>query len=399
MLSLFIKNIFSMKRLSLFLSIILLLGAVSVNAQRRGKKNVKAKKAETEEVVEDPRITIMKSAIQNIIFIDSIVVDKNDFFKHYKLSKEMGSFHSPKEFWRGANESQTLIYMNELKDKCYFANKASDGLSRLYSCDILGDDWGEPYELKGIADTAKYTNINYPYMMPDGITFYFAATGKESIGGYDIFVTRYDSEEGMFLNAENIGMPFNSTANDYLYAIDEFNNLGWFATDRRQPKDKVCIYIFIPSENRKVYNKATMSEDEVNGYATINSIAKTWYNKKAKEEALTRLKRIKNENGQTSDRKVINFIINDNVTYTSEKDFKLKENVENFRRWNNLVAKHETIEKTLAITRNYYASANQKDRDELKLSIINDENELNKLEIEIKQLEKEIRNSENMATK
>ena len=388
-----------MKRLSLFLSIILLLGAVSVNAQRRGKKNVKAKKAETEEVVEDPRITIMKSAIQNIIFIDSIVVDKNDFFKHYKLSKEMGSFHSPKEFWRGANESLTLIYMNELKDKCYFANKASDGLSRLYSCDILGDDWGEPYELKGIADTAKYTNINYPYMMPDGITFYFAATGKESIGGYDIFVTRYDSEEGSFLNAENIGMPFNSTANDYLYAIDEFNNLGWFATDRRQPKDKVCIYIFIPSENRKVYNTGTMSEDEVNGYATINSIAKTWYNKKAKEEALARLKRIKNENGQTSDRKVINFVINDNVTYTSEKDFKLKKNVEKFRRWNNLVAKHETIEKTLSITRNYYASANQKDRDELKSSIINDENELNKLEIEIKQLEKEIRNSENMATK
>ena len=399
MLSLFIKNIFSMKRLSLFLSIILLLGAVSVNAQRRGKKNVKAKKAETEEVVEDPRITIMKSAIQNIIFIDSIVVDKNDFFKHYKLSKEMGSFHSPKEFWRGANESQTLIYLNELKDKCYFANKASDGLSRLYSCDILGDDWGEPYELKGIADTAKYTNINYPYMMPDGITFYFAATGKESIGGYDIFVTRYDSEEGSFLNAENIGMPFNSTANDYLYAIDEFNNLGWFATDRRQPKDKVCIYIFIPSENRKVYNKATMSEDEVNGYATINSIAKTWYNKKAKEEALARLKRIKNENGQTSDRKVINFVINDNITYNSEKDFKLKDNVEKFRRWNNLVAKHETIEKTLAITRNYYASANQKDRDELKSSIINDENELNKLEIEIRQLEKEIRNTENMATK
>ena len=63
------------------------------------------------------------------------------------------------------------------------------------------------------------------------------------------------------------------------------------------------------------------------------------------------------------------------------------------------MAKHKTIEKTLALTRNYYASANQKDRDELKSSIINDENELYKLEIEIRQLEKEIRNSENLATK
>lgn len=383
-----------MKRLSLFLSIILLLGAVSVNAQRRGKKNVKAKKAETEEVVEDPRITIMKSAIQNIIFIDSIVVDKNDFFKHYKLSKEMGSFHSPKEFWRGANESQTLIYQNELKDKCYFANKASDGLSRLYSCDILGDDWGEPYELKGISDTAKYTNINYPYMMPDGITLYFAATGKESIGGYDIFVTRYDSEEGSFLNAENIGMPFNSTANDYLYAIDEFNNLGWFATDRRQPKDKVCIYIFIPSENRKVYNTATMSEDEVNGYATINSIAKTWYNKKAKEEALARLKRIKNENGQTSDRKVINFVINDNITYTTDKDFKNKENILKFKELQTLKDKLVTIGKTLEITRNFYASASAEEKSNIHNGIVTNENEYYEIEKRIKELEKEIRNSE-----
>lgn len=95
--------------------------------------------------------------------------------------------------------------------------------------------------------TEGYKSVNYPFMMPDGTTFYFAATGEESIGGYDIFVTRFDSESGSFLKAENIGMPFNSTANDYMYAIDEFNDIGWFATDRSQPEGKVCIYIFIPS--------------------------------------------------------------------------------------------------------------------------------------------------------
>ncbi|MFR3186749.1 MAG: hypothetical protein ACLTOV_01045 [Phocaeicola sp.] len=43
-----------------------------------------------------------------------------------------------------------------------------------------------------------------------------------------------------------MGMPFNSPYNDYMYALDDFNNLGWFATDRFQPEGKVCIYVFAP---------------------------------------------------------------------------------------------------------------------------------------------------------
>ena len=32
-----------------------------------------------------------------------------------------------------------------------------------------------------------------------------------------------------YLVPENVGMPFNSPYNDYMYVIDEYNNLGWFA--------------------------------------------------------------------------------------------------------------------------------------------------------------------------
>ena len=39
-------------------------------------------------------------------------------------------------------------------------------------------------------------------------------------------------------------MPFNSPYNDYMYVIDEYNNLGWFASDRYQPEGKgMCICI------------------------------------------------------------------------------------------------------------------------------------------------------------
>ena len=52
----------------------------------------------------------------------------------------------------------------------------------------------------------------------------------------------------VFYIPDNYGLPYNSTANDYFLAIDERNNLGWLISDRYQPEDKVCIYIFVPNK-------------------------------------------------------------------------------------------------------------------------------------------------------
>jgi hypothetical protein len=33
-----------------------------------------------------------------------------------------------------------------------------------------------------------------------------------------------------------------------MYVVDELNNIGYFATDRRQAEGMVCIYTFIPNQ-------------------------------------------------------------------------------------------------------------------------------------------------------
>ena len=81
---------------------------------------------------------------------------------------------------------------------------------QLYTSDKLGDEWSQPLLLEGINE--GISEAAYPFMLTDGTTFYFAGKGDESIGGYDIFMTRYNSQTGRFLNPENIGMPFNSEA-------------------------------------------------------------------------------------------------------------------------------------------------------------------------------------------
>ena len=143
------------------------------------------------------------------------------------------------------------------------------GNSTLFTKDMLGGKWSKPTELTGIDNSES---PNYPFMMADGITFYFAQKGESSLGGYDIFVTRYNSETGEFLRPNNIGLPFNSKANDYMYVIDELDSLGWLVTDRNQPDGKVCIYTFVPSKTRENLNLEEMTEDEVKPFAEIQSI-------------------------------------------------------------------------------------------------------------------------------
>ena len=75
-----------------------------------------------------------------------------------------------------------------------------------------------------------------------------------------------------YLAPENVGMPFNSPYNDYMYVIDEFNNLGWFASDRYQPEDKVCIYVFIPASSKQVYNYENMDKGKLIKLAQLHSI-------------------------------------------------------------------------------------------------------------------------------
>ena len=238
-----------------------------------------------EEPQEDPRITNMREMTQQIIIVDSIVTNKDQFLASIRMSAESGKLMTTGSFYR--NNQEGILHLNEMANKVYFSQPDGHQL-QLYTADKLGNEWSRPQRLEGISDGID--EASYPFMLTDGVTFYFAGKGEESIGGYDIFMTRYDSRSGSFLKPENIGMPFNSEANDYMYAIDEANRIGYFVSDRRQPEGKVCIYIFIPSETRKTYDAAKYTEEQIRGYADITSIADTWGDGAERKAALDRIK-------------------------------------------------------------------------------------------------------------
>ncbi|MBO7129883.1 MAG: hypothetical protein J6W05_08960 [Prevotella sp.] len=365
-----------------------------VQAQKKKKKVRKTTPVVVvEEPKEDPRITEMREATQQIVFIDSVVVAKNHFLSSIRLNLESGTITTYDQFFRSQEHPDGYVFLNEMGNKCYFSKTDDNGQTGLYTSDKLGMEWSEPSPVKGISE--GITEANYPFMMTDGTTFYFAAKGQESIGGYDIFMTRYDSDNGRFLKPENIGMPFNSEANDYMYVIDEISNIGYFVTDRRQPADTVCVYTFIPPTSRRTYSLDSYSDEQLRAFADISCIANTWGNGSERKQALERLKNINSNTIIQQPNSDLEIIINDQVSYTSVRQFRSPESLPLYNQLTDAKKKLAEIQNTLEKSRTYYTKANAADKKTLRTEILDGEDEILRLTYQVSDLEKRIRNAEN----
>lgn len=346
-----------------------------------------------EELLETARKGRIKlQATEQVMIIDSLVLPKAEVLNAIKICSECGSIH-PLDSTINADKSPGYFFQNQLGDKRMFAQPNEKGKLRLVESLLIANEWSSPTPLNDFEEEEN-DNLNYPFMLTDGITMYFAAENAESLGGYDIFMTRYDADDQKFLVPDNIGMPFNSPANDYLFAIDEFNNLGYFVSDRNQPAGSVCLYTFIPNEKRSIYDIDAISESRLRNLAKINSIKDTWTDAAAVSEAQERLKetRIVKEGGQKKHDFV--FILNDQQTCYTLSDFKKSKAKNKVTWWVETKRDYQIRSQELEQLRNRYASSNETQKAQIAPQIRLNEEKLEMMEQDIRELEKEIRKLE-----
>lgn len=378
------------------LTIILMLMITIIGAAQKRKQTPRHKTQVSPEVAAwQERLDRMTMATQRIMVIDSIVVDKNDFLQHYYLNPEEGHIDSYSHFFNTQQQPNAYVYLNAIGNQCILSQEDEDGIINLYESDKEGNKWTKPRLLQGVNDAKQFFHVNYPFMMPDGVTLYFAAEGDESLGGYDIFVTTYDTEEDRFLTPENIGMPFNSEANDYMMVIDEYDRIGWFATDRGQEDGKVCIYTFVPSDVRQTYDPETYSKEQITNFARITDITETWVSPDI-DQALERLEKAKARQKKNTDNEEFTFVINDDVDYHKLSDFKAKGNVQRYLQLVKLRSQQTALQQAIERVRAYYSGATADEKREMAPEIIATEQQQHQIHIEIHNLEKIIRNEENI---
>ena len=324
-----------------------------------------------------------------VCFIDSFRVSKNELFSTYIVGESTGSFYPSSAFFEDDSEGE--VFLPETGQNILYSRMTPQGVFRFYTKFKSFDRWADETPVTGL-DTDG--DLRYPFLQNDGVTIYYAATGRESMGGLDIFVSRYSTATGKYLKPENIGMPFNSEANDYLYVIDEDNNLGWFATDRRQPKDTVCVYVFIPNERNPKYNYEDGDTLAIHRAARLMSIAETQSDLMAVRSARQRLTLLRYEQAGKSEQGSFTYIIDDVTTYHNLDDFKCPDAAKLYQRWTELKQQYESDLAKLNRQRDDYADASRQEKQRMTSQLLEFEEKVLKTEQQVIKMENEIRTTE-----
>ena len=334
----------------------------------------------------------MLEATQRVVFVDSIVVGRELMLQTINIDGSCGQLLNAKQMKDLLGLKEQLAgtgFVNDFGDHAIFSQTTKGHGTKLMQASLFGDKWSAPAPLCGIGDSLSAEG--FPFLMADGTTLYFAATDEASLGGYDIYITRYDAESGSYLKPENVGMPFNSPANEYLMVYDEVNNLGWLVSDRNQPADKVCVYVFIPDEARETYDD--LPDDQLRSLAAIHSIKASQQKAGAEvNEALARLQTARTARHDIAKSKDLNFDVAYGKRYKSLDDFRNPKAKEKAAEWAAHKLRHEQLATLLADNRHKYAAAQtDAERKALGPVILRQEQELQAQAMQLAELANKVR--------
>lgn len=356
-----------------------------MEAYKEALEEDKKKMSEDASFLDDKigKMQAMLDRVEQIEIIDSVAVDADAFFKAYKLSHESGSINSRDVLPENFDAAPlTTVYMPESRNIMIWAMPDENDNYVLVSSSLLSDGkWEKPHSLGDNLNDGG--DANFPFLMSDGITMYYANDGENSLGGYDIFISRKDENE--FLQPQNIGMPYNSPYNDYMYAIDEITGIGWWATDRGRNDGMVTIYKFIPKDMRENYS---VDEPNLRNLAKINSYRDSWIEGADYAEKLAEIEAVVvTQNVEKND---FEFELLGEKIYTKWSDFKNPEAREAMKEYIDACNIQKNNKKRLEELRCQYASGNidnseeilslEKDIRKMKMRLIEISNKIVQLE-------------------
>ena len=120
----------------------------------------------------------------------------------------------------------------------YFVSDMPGGLggTDIYSCKWNAGKWDLPVNLG--ASVNSFGDEMFPAI--NGDKLYFASNGFAGFGGLDIFKSTLS--DGKWSKAENIGLPVNSSFDDFALILDSRGNKGFFSSNRPGGKGSDDIY-------------------------------------------------------------------------------------------------------------------------------------------------------------
>lgn len=122
----------------------------------------------------------------------------------------------------------------------YFASDMPGGFGSfdIYEIPILTDgSFGKPKNLGKEINTSK--REQFPFISKNN-ELYFSSNGHPGFGSLDVFISK--SVNNQFSKPDNVGLPINSSYDDFSFNIDTDNKEGYFSSNRPSGKGSDDIY-------------------------------------------------------------------------------------------------------------------------------------------------------------
>lgn len=315
--------------------------------------------------------------IENIAYLDTVSFPLDSLAAHLpKMSSDMGNIRV---------ENGRFVSTNERGDRRYFSfTDEQTGRRLIGKQERLMDDWTEIDTLPQTVN--QWGKQEYPFLMPDGVTLYYAAYSEQGLGGWDIYVTKYNPSTDTYLVPEPLGMPFNSFDNDMLYLFDETAGCGYFLTNRSSAEGMYTLYSFVKEEPRYLRDS---SEQYLREYVQLQLLPK------ASMEAMPQhrgpeslVSPVLEELTKAAPEWTV--IVNDSTVYTSLSDFRNEEARKKMEEYLDLQEQIEEEEADLVANRLAYQAAEAAEKETLAPVILSVEKDVQRLKREAKELRYEV---------
>ncbi|MBL4653487.1 MAG: PD40 domain-containing protein [Flavobacteriales bacterium] len=185
-------------------------------------------------------------------------------------ARRSGSFKVPVkvENTLNTNASEMTASVTQDKQTLYYGSNrdGGEGMFDIYQAKRLPDlSWALSQSVSLNINT-PYNDL-YPQLSPDEKTLFFASEGHNSMGGYDLFKSKWDAEKQAWGAPQNLGYPINTPGDDMHFTINVGGSMGYIATWREDSRGDLDIYSV---KFNGIETKKSVIIGQINTAATID---------------------------------------------------------------------------------------------------------------------------------
>ncbi|MGQ9847238.1 MAG: tetratricopeptide repeat protein, partial [Bacteroidales bacterium] len=282
--------------------------------------------------------------ISDLIVVDNRRIKSENYFYSYDLKEFDGKLViKPKELKSSVDKkdepANMVIFLPNNSNIIYYGSYGKNKLNGrdIYRIERLADGkWGKPENLGPVINSTY--DEDYPFLHANGKTLYFSSKGHNSMGGYDIFKSEFDSVTMTWSKPVNLDFPINTPYDDYLYITDKDNFYAFFTSNRETRDNNITVYKILVDNNpvkrefKDLEEIINVSRLEVSPLAEIKKAEESKQKNKVNEQDMI----FANNESNNS---------NINISSYSFKPIVYKPNLSSQEVVNNLKADNEKIEK------------------------------------------------------